>query len=480
MNEQALQKIEPEEHAELVTYQPPQPPSLFGTDDPVEVVARASRVAASLKEVIKAQGLISKISGKEYPRCEAWTLLGTMLGVFPVLVWSRPVEGGWEARVEARTRDGAVVGAAEAQCLKTERNWRDRDDFALRSMAQTRATAKALRMPLGFVMTLGGFQATPAEEMDFEQKQPLQRQQPANVSRRTNELERTINELMQVRQRGQSWTTDLSSVPPSLHDAMEEFASKQYESRAVLQSEVSKLCKTIEEFGQNPEEALRTVRQCLIGNAPSRLQQARGGNVAVQTASSSVAQTVATEEQRQRWISALRDRGEYGLGYCYDKGWLLPDSGPPDDITPGEPIEMLEARHVPTTRKAADAILAELDGLMPADQRPKPAGASRPPSESRGQASGASQGNVATKKAGFEPTHHSEDWYQWKMAFGKDKGRMLGELDKKTLWGWWCNYEVETHWNGKPKKPETIANDERFREMLDQAGAFYKFEEPND
>src|SRR6186713_737514 len=132
MNEQALQRIEPEEHSELVPYQPPQSPSLFGTADPVEVVARASRVAASLKEVIKAQGLISKIQGKEYPRCEAWTLLGTMLGVFPVLVWSRPVEGGWEARVEARTRDGAIVGAAEAQCLKTERNWRDRDDFALR------------------------------------------------------------------------------------------------------------------------------------------------------------------------------------------------------------------------------------------------------------------------------------------------------------------------------------------------------------
>ncbi len=168
---QELQRIEPQEPENaLVQYHPLPPPSLFGTSDPVEVVAKASRVAEALKSVIIKQGLISKISGKEYPRCEAWTLLGTMLGVFPVLVWTRPVEGGWEARVEAKTRDGAVVGAAEAQCLKTERNWSNRDDFALRSMAQTRATAKALRMPLGFVMTLGGFQATPAEEMDFEQK----------------------------------------------------------------------------------------------------------------------------------------------------------------------------------------------------------------------------------------------------------------------------------------------------------------------
>lgn len=169
METNALQRMEPENGGgELIVHQPLPPPSLFGTADPVEVVARASRVAASLKEVIKAQGLISKISGKEYPRCEAWTLLGTMLGVFPVLVWTRAMENGWEARVEARTRDGAVVGAAEAQCLKTERNWGNRDDFALRSMAQTRATAKALRMPLGFVMTLSGIEPTPAEEMTFE------------------------------------------------------------------------------------------------------------------------------------------------------------------------------------------------------------------------------------------------------------------------------------------------------------------------
>ncbi len=166
-----LQRYEPHEpEGQVVQYHPLPPPSLFGTSDPVEVVAKASRVAEALKSVISKQGLISKISGKEYPRCEAWTLLGTMLGVFPVLVWTRPVEGGWEARVEAKTRDGSIVGAAEAQCLKTERNWSSRDDFALRSMAQTRATAKALRMPLGFVMTLSGIEPTPAEEMTFEQK----------------------------------------------------------------------------------------------------------------------------------------------------------------------------------------------------------------------------------------------------------------------------------------------------------------------
>lgn len=138
---------------------------LFGTQDPSQVIGKAKVVAQALKDVIVKQGLVSRIQGKEYPRCEAWTLLGTMLGVFPVLCWSRPVKEGWEARVEARTKDGSVIGAAEAECLRSERNWKDRDEFALRSMAQTRATAKCLRMPLGFVMSLSGFEVTPAEEM---------------------------------------------------------------------------------------------------------------------------------------------------------------------------------------------------------------------------------------------------------------------------------------------------------------------------
>jgi hypothetical protein len=36
-------------------------------------------------------------------------------------------------------------------------------------MSQTRATSKVLRQPLGFVMHLAGFDATPAEEMPADE-----------------------------------------------------------------------------------------------------------------------------------------------------------------------------------------------------------------------------------------------------------------------------------------------------------------------
>ena len=84
-----------------------------------------------------------------------------MLGGVPVCVWSRRLDDGWEARIEART----LVGALESECLRSERKWAKADDHAIRSMAQTRATSKALGMPIGFVMQLASLEVTPAEEI---------------------------------------------------------------------------------------------------------------------------------------------------------------------------------------------------------------------------------------------------------------------------------------------------------------------------
>lgn len=149
-----------------------QSPAIFGTSEPTEVLSKAGTIASALKQVIVKQQLTTQIQGREYVRCEGWTTLGAMLGVFPVLAWTRALPNGWEARVEAKTLSGAVVGAAEAECTRDESSWAKRDDYALRSMAQTRATSKALRMPLGFVMTLAGFEATPAEEVPREGFRP--------------------------------------------------------------------------------------------------------------------------------------------------------------------------------------------------------------------------------------------------------------------------------------------------------------------
>lgn len=154
------------------------PATLFGTSDPAEVIEAATAVAEALTNILEERKLYAVMGhdkdGKErrHVQIEGWALLGSMTGVFASTVWTKeildPKTGkplGWEARAEAHTLAGALVGAAEAECRLAEDNWSDRDSFAIKSMAQTRAQSKSLAMPLRFIVELAGFAGTPAEEM---------------------------------------------------------------------------------------------------------------------------------------------------------------------------------------------------------------------------------------------------------------------------------------------------------------------------
>ena len=167
--------------SELDTITPPAAPvptGLFGTGDPVEVVQRASTVAAALADVIRSQHMFTAIRGKQHVSIEGWQTLGAMLGVSAVVTHTCEVggtgTGDWEARAEARTADGRVVGAADAMCMKAEGgNWGPKaSSNARRAMAQTRAMSRALRGPLGFVVTLAGYATTAAEEMPADVPAP--------------------------------------------------------------------------------------------------------------------------------------------------------------------------------------------------------------------------------------------------------------------------------------------------------------------
>ena len=83
--------------------------TLFRTDDPAEVVVKATAIARPLADVINKQRLFKKIGNKNHVLVEGWTLLGSMLGVVPVVIWTKQLEHGWEARVEARTLAGHAL-----------------------------------------------------------------------------------------------------------------------------------------------------------------------------------------------------------------------------------------------------------------------------------------------------------------------------------------------------------------------------------
>jgi hypothetical protein len=146
----------------------PAPTTLFASDDPDVIVARATRIADVLAPVISDRHLYAPIRSKKYPTLEAWTLLGSLMPVMvsPHVVRTWQTEDGWGAHAETRTLEGKVVSAADAYCMRDEDDWAKKPHHQLASMASTRACSRAMRLPLSFVMSLTGYEVTPAEEME--------------------------------------------------------------------------------------------------------------------------------------------------------------------------------------------------------------------------------------------------------------------------------------------------------------------------
>ncbi len=143
---------------------------------PDEVLREAGRAATALKDVISKKTKPVIFNGEQYLEFEDWQTIGRFYGVTAKVIDSKYVEfgdvRGFEARACAfHVASGKEISAADSMCLNDERNWSQKPLFQLKSMAQTRACAKALRNVLSWVAVLGGYKPTPAEEMEvFSQK----------------------------------------------------------------------------------------------------------------------------------------------------------------------------------------------------------------------------------------------------------------------------------------------------------------------
>jgi hypothetical protein len=187
--------------------------------DPKIVLEEARRAAEALTDVVKAKLKKVIINDEQYLEFEDWQTLGRFYGLTVKVQWTKPVilEGvrGWEAQAVILDRDGNIISSAEAMCLNDEEKWSSKPkyeyqyvlkdgsksienppkeqivwvdnpnkpgkkmpkkervkvadqpvpSFQLRSMAQTRACAKAFRNVLAWVVVLAGYKPTPAEEM---------------------------------------------------------------------------------------------------------------------------------------------------------------------------------------------------------------------------------------------------------------------------------------------------------------------------
>lgn len=157
---------------------------------PDTVLAEASLVAKSVDRLVKSRlDLVQVIGGRKHPRFELLQIVGSMFRVTARVVETRHIAEpeGWEAVAEAvHVPSGQVLARGEGMCTTDEPSWHIRPKYEWRngkrekvgeepvtshqrrSMAQTRACSKALRLALGWVLGLAGYEATAAEELTEE------------------------------------------------------------------------------------------------------------------------------------------------------------------------------------------------------------------------------------------------------------------------------------------------------------------------
>lgn len=140
---------------------------------PVEAV----QMAVLLKDVVVNQKLYVNIKGRNYAMVEGWMLAGMLTSIDVMVEEPKNLSTGSEVKYSCTAkllRGGTVVGVGYAVCSSKEAAKKGFDEYAILSMAQTRAIGKAYRNKIGFIMKLAGFQATPSEEMHKVGETPVE------------------------------------------------------------------------------------------------------------------------------------------------------------------------------------------------------------------------------------------------------------------------------------------------------------------
>ena len=129
-------------------------------------------LAKDLAKFIKENKLSTQVQGKEFVNVEGWQYAGSRLGIVPIVEHVINVSTDQELKYQAKVtlfdmRSQHTVGAGFAICSNKESGKKFYQEFAIASMAQTRAIGKAYRNILAWIIRAAGYEPTPAEEMEY-------------------------------------------------------------------------------------------------------------------------------------------------------------------------------------------------------------------------------------------------------------------------------------------------------------------------
>lgn len=157
-----------------------------------------SKMANVVKAYVVKNNLYVRIVDKNYVLVEGWQFAGGLMGLFPKVVKVEDLGNNkWLAQVDiVSQRDGSVASSGFAICSKEENKKKSFDEYAILSMAQTRAIGKAYRNLIGWVMKLAGYEATPAEEIKITANQKLENE--INSSKQEQTAGKKVEELKKL------------------------------------------------------------------------------------------------------------------------------------------------------------------------------------------------------------------------------------------------------------------------------------------
>lgn len=130
--------------------------------------AEAVKMAMTLKDFVVKQKLYVNIQGKNYAMVDGWQFAGFLSGMNAVIEETIDLSTNtitkWKARAHIYHGE-KLISRGDAVCSSAEAKKKGFDEYAILSMAQTRAIGKAYRNRIGWIMKLAGYESTPGEEM---------------------------------------------------------------------------------------------------------------------------------------------------------------------------------------------------------------------------------------------------------------------------------------------------------------------------
>ncbi len=171
-------------------------------------------LAQDLARFIKENNLFHNIQGKAYVNVEGWQYAGSRLGIVPVIEELNHIspsdnEIKYQAKVKLlNLKTQQEIGSGYAICSNKENGKRNYQEFAIASMAQTRAIGKAYRNILAWIIRAAGYEPTPAEEMDYmivkEDLPATQDRSPKKKSERAAEQKKAQHSVVSEEKQAQA------------------------------------------------------------------------------------------------------------------------------------------------------------------------------------------------------------------------------------------------------------------------------------